>query len=153
MVDGRSSKGGYLVVLSEPEEKKWNSALTAAQSILSGATAPRTAPDYEASRRIRQEQRRLNAAETEALCQDYRNNMSSYELAVKWGVNRKTVIAILDRNGIKQRVHSAKLSDAELTEAQALRAEGWSVKALARKYGISPTTMKKRLTPQNAPTK
>jgi hypothetical protein len=135
------------VVASSSDEKKWETALTAAQSVLqAAASAPPAAPDYEAKAPIRQEQRRLKRAEVEALVADYRGGMSTYQVASKWQINRHTVVAILDRNGMKQRCHSVKLTEAELTEACALRRDGWSVNALARRYGISPGTMKKRLT-------
>ena len=135
-----------MVVLSDTDEKKWQTALTAAHSVLlAAASSPPAAPDYEAKAAIRQEQRRLKRIEVKTLVAEYRGGMSTYQLAAKWKINRHTVVAILDRNGVKQRSYSAKLSEAELTEASALRREGWSVNALARRYGISPGTMKKRL--------
>jgi len=134
------------VVLTDTDANKWDEALLAAQRTLSaGANPRRTAPDYERTPSISQEQQRLKKVEIEQLVADYRGGLSTYQLAAKWRLNRHTVTAILDRNGVKQRTHAAKLTEAELTEAQALRRGGWSVNALARRYGISPGTMQKRL--------
>jgi len=105
-----------------------------------------TAHAYEPRRTIRQEQRHLAPAETEVLCREYQDGASTYQLAKKWGVNRHTVTAILERNGIEQRNHTAKISEDEVAEAKGLHTEeGWSVNALARRYGISSKTMKSRL--------
>ena len=135
-----------LVVLPDTDEKKWAEALLAARQILAtGAKPHRTAPDYEGKVSISQEQHRLKRADVEALLSDYRSGMSTYQLAAKWQLHRHTVTAVLDRNGVKQRSYAAKITEAEITEAQALRADGWSVNALARRYGIAPGTMKKRL--------
>lgn len=71
--------------------------------------------------------------------------MSTYQLAAKWKINRHSVSAILDREGIARRSFMAKLSDAELAEAEALHAEGWSMNALAKRYEVDPQTMKRRL--------
>jgi lambda repressor-like predicted transcriptional regulator len=134
------------VVLSDTDEKKWQTALAVAQTILAGAiAAPPAAPDYEAKSPIRQEQRWLKKAEVEALIADYKGGLSTYQLASKWGLNRHSVSKILTRHGVEQRTYGASLSEAELTEAEALRRDGWSMNALARKYGISPQTLKKRL--------
>lgn len=134
-----------MVVLSDTDEKKWQTALTTAKSVLSGAIAPRTAPDYEPKRTIRQEQKRLKRGEIAELIVDYRGGMSTYQLAVKWKINRHSVSAILDREGVARRSFAAKFTEAELTEAEALYAEGWSMNALAERYGVDPKTMKKRL--------
>ncbi|MBN9151531.1 MAG: helix-turn-helix domain-containing protein, partial [Micrococcales bacterium] len=133
------------VVLSDTDEKKWQTALAAAKSVLSGAIAPRTAPDYEPERLIRQEQKRLKRAEIAALIVDYRGGMSTYQLAAKWQINRHSVSAILNREGVERRSNAVKLTEAELIEAEALYAEGWSMNALAERYGVDPKTMKSRL--------
>lgn len=147
MRDGaaHSGPGGSPVVPSDADEKKWQTALASAKSVLSGATAPWTAPDYEPKRPIRQEQKRLKKAEVEAVVADYRGGMSTYQLAAKWKMNRHTISAILDREGITRRSYAAKLTDAEVTEAGALYADGWSMNALAKRYGVDPKTMKNRL--------
>lgn len=136
-----------VVVLTATGANTWGRALHGALSVLADmSTSPKTAPDYEPKRTIRQEQRRLTAAESEVLCREYQDGTSTYQLAKKWDINRHTVTAILKRNGIEQRDHTRRLSDGELAEAQALHAEGWSVNALAQRYAMSPKTMKNRLT-------
>jgi len=134
------------VVLSDTDEKRWQTALAFAQSVLAGAiVAPAAAPDYEAKAPIRQEQRWLKKSEVETLIADYKSGLSTYHLSGKWGLNRHSVSKILARHGVEQRTYGASLTEAELTEAEALRRDGWSMNALARKYGISPQTLRKRL--------
>ena len=134
------------MVLSQADEKTWASALNAARQALARTTpAARTAPDYETKTSISQPQHRLKSIQVESLVADYRGGLSTYQLATKWKVDRHTVTSILDRNGVKQRSYAVKLTEAELAEAAALRADGWSLNALAKRYGISPNTMKKRL--------
>lgn len=136
-----------MVVLSRTDANKWGHALEAARAVLSGAIAPRkNDPDDEHKHTLRQVQRHLDRNKREQLCHEYQDGRSTYQLAMKWGIHRQTVAAILKRHGIEQRVHGrSPLSEAELSEALALHADGWSINALGRRYGISPKTMKKRL--------
>lgn len=131
------------MLLSDTDEKKWATALSAARDVLAGSPAP-NAPQYEGTQSIRQEQRRLTPDETRAVAADYLAGASMREIAASWNINRETVAAALRRAGVEAR-QPKSLTAEQLAEASSLLEAGWSLNRLGRMYGIDPKTMKKRL--------
>jgi len=133
------------VDLSEAGQKQLETALRLAERVLAGdLPKPEADPAYEGTHSIRQVQRRLSPEEIESLVGDYRAGASTYQLAARWKIHRATVSNHLRRAG--ERVRTQGEVEVEMDEARQLRVEGWSFNRLARKYGIDPKTMKKRLT-------
>lgn len=77
--------------------------------------------------------RRLNQTELAVLADDYRAGATVYDLATKFGINRKTVNRQLKVLGVPMR--RASLTDAELTQAVALYESGLSLATVGEQVG------------------
>ncbi|WP_129670194.1 helix-turn-helix domain-containing protein [Phytoactinopolyspora endophytica] len=88
--------------------------------------------------RSRQIQGRLDAAETDGLIEAYREGLTVRELAVKFGIERRTASAHLRRRGVPMRQRG--LSPAQKDQARALREQGWSYGRIGDKFGIDAAT-------------
>ena len=96
-----------------------------------------------------QHQRRLNAVQTAELVAAYRAGAGVKELAVRFGVHRETVAAIVRRAGIKPRRRG--LTVAQVTQAAGLYAEGWSLARLGARFGVDGTTVWRALVAAGVP--
>ena len=133
--------GKSVVHPSETDQKKGESALRLAQSVMAGEIA--TPTEREGVRVIHQAQRRLTKDEVEQIGAQYCGGRSTYELTKEWGVNRETISLALRRAGVPTR--HPRLTDEQLKEALRLHRDGWSLNRLGQKFGLDPKTMKKRL--------
>lgn len=88
--------------------------------------------------------RRLLATELDAMVADYRGGMGCVLLSRKYGIAENTVLATLRGAGVDVR-KQGYLSPGMLGEMASLRAEGWTLKALGEKYGVTRQTVAARL--------
>ncbi|HVF74592.1 MAG TPA: hypothetical protein VM938_06045 [Acidimicrobiales bacterium] len=65
------------------------------------------------------------------------------ELAQRYNINRTTVMAHLDRQGVPTRYR--RLSEAQIAEAAQLYPQGWSLRKLSQRYGTSDNTVRSAL--------
>ncbi|MEV2224991.1 hypothetical protein AB0E01_34685 [Nocardia vinacea] len=106
----------------------------------SGGRSPRTVPaDQPPPRRAR----RLDEDEVRRLILGYVSGATTYELGDRFGVDRRTVSAILHRNDIPMRGRG--LSREQVDEAVDLYSRGWSLARVARYFAIDPVTVLNRL--------
>lgn len=100
---------------------------------------PRPLPD----RRVPGIARQLETGQVEQLIADYRAGVTVYQLGNRFGIDRRTVGAILKRNGVQTRWQ--RLSPAQIDEAVELYEAGWSLARIAERVGVTPTTVHRRL--------
>jgi transposase len=88
--------------------------------------------------------RRLMAVEIEAMVVDYQTGMGCVQLARKYGVSDNTVLVRLKAAGVELRPRG-KLTPTEAAELVRLRREGWTLTALAERYGVTRAAVHWRL--------
>jgi len=96
-------------------------------------------------------QRRLRQDEVALLLKDYVRGDSVEELIVAYGVNRTTVYAHLDRNGIQRPKGVGKLSAEEVRHAAGLYKDG-PLSAIAGEFGVGEETVRRALRRLGVPT-
>ena len=79
----------------------------------------------------------------ERLIAYYRAGTTVYTLGSQFGIDRRTVGAILKRHGVQTRWQ--RLSPARIDEAVELYESGWSLARIAERVGVTPTTVHRRL--------
>jgi DNA-directed RNA polymerase specialized sigma24 family protein len=79
----------------------------------------------------------------EQLIAGYRAGATVYTLSSQFGIDRRTVGAILKRHGAQTRWR--RLSSAQIDEAIELYGSGWSLARIAERVGVTPTTVHRRL--------
>jgi len=94
-----------------------------------------------------QRQRRLRQDEVAHLVADYVRGASVEELIIAYGVNRTTVYAHLDRNGIQRPRGVGRLSAEQVHDATGLHKSGHPVPAIALKFGVGEETVRRALRP------
>ncbi len=94
-----------------------------------------------------QHQRRLRQDEVARLVENYVSGASVDDLVVAHGINRTTVYAHLDRNGIERPRGVGKLSAEQVRHAAELYENGHAAPALALKFGVSEETLRRALRP------
>jgi hypothetical protein len=77
------------------------------------------------------------------LMDGYRAGGTVYQLGEQFGIDRRTVGAILKRNGVVTR--GGGLSPTQIDEAVELYESGWSLARIAERVGVTPTTVHRRL--------
>jgi hypothetical protein len=87
--------------------------------------------------------RRLTAAEEAELIAGYRAHVPVKELAVRFGIRRQTVNAILRRHDVA--THRIGLSPAQVTSAARLYRDGWSLTKLGEKFRVDGMTVRRYL--------
>jgi DNA invertase Pin-like site-specific DNA recombinase len=92
-----------------------------------------------------QRQRRLRQDEVALLVEDYVRGTSVNELVSAYGVNRTTVYAHLDRNGIERRRAVGKLSPEQVRHAAELYKTGDAVLAIALHFHVGEETVRRAL--------
>jgi DNA-binding CsgD family transcriptional regulator len=91
----------------------------------------------------RQAQKRLDAASVDVLVDGYLAGQTVYELAVEFGIGRRTVSAHLHRRGAPMRRRGLSLAQKE--EAFALRDRGWSLTQIGARFDVSAGTVRNHL--------
>ncbi|MDR7169683.1 putative HTH domain antitoxin [Nocardia kruczakiae] len=105
-----------------------------------GDKGPRLVPaDKSAPRRTH----RLDDEEVRGLIQGYVSGATTYELEDRFGVDRRTVSAILHRHNIPMRGRG--LSRGQVDQAVDLYSRGWSLARVARYFAVDPVTVLNRL--------
>ena len=87
----------------------------------------------------RQTQRRLTVVQQEAVAAAYVAGRSGYALAQEYGIERRTVTAILRRQGVRTRHRT--VTDEILVEATRLYSDGQSLAAIGRQFGVDAGTV------------
>ena len=87
--------------------------------------------------------RQLSAEQVEQLIAGYRAGATVYTLGSQFGIDRRTVGAILKRHGVQTRWQ--RLSPAQIDQAVELYDSGWSLARIAERVGVTPTTVHRRL--------
>lgn len=104
---------------------------------------PATQPHTRPQRRVPGVARQLDAEQVEQLIADYRAGATVYTLGRHFGIDRRTVGAILKRHGVQTRWQ--RLSLDQIDEAAELYESGWSLARIAEQVGVTPTTVHRRL--------
>jgi hypothetical protein len=108
--------------------------------VLSAAsTRSRTSTKRDRRRRARQ----LGTDQIQQLIAGYRSGATVYELAKRLRIERRTVSAILHRNGVPMR--RCGLSDAQVEDATRLYDQGWSLARIGKRMDVTADTVRKRL--------
>jgi DNA invertase Pin-like site-specific DNA recombinase len=92
-----------------------------------------------------QRQRRLRQDEVSLLVEDYCRGATVEELILAYGVNRTTVYAHLDRNGIHRPRGVGRLSAEQVQEAAGLYKSGHPVTTFALNFGVGEETVRRAL--------
>lgn len=95
--------------------------------------------------------RQLDADQVQALIQGYTAGATIYELGDRFGIDRRTVSAILHRHGVQMRRRG--LSPDQVDDAIRLYDSGWSLARIGEHLNIDPTTMLNRLRAHGVPTR
>jgi uncharacterized protein (DUF433 family) len=93
--------------------------------------------------RPKQVQRRLRPHEVEELIEAYQAGATVYELGAHFGMNRKSVSIILEREGIPRRYNL--LTGPDLERAVELYGQGDSLATIGAVFDINPSTVRKAL--------
>ncbi|WP_217697498.1 hypothetical protein [Nocardia donostiensis] len=86
---------------------------------------------------------RLDPDQIQTLIQDYLAGATTYDLDDRFGIDRRTVSAILHRHSIPMRRRG--LSPQQVDQAIGLYTPGWSLAKVARHLAVDPTTVLNRL--------
>jgi Mn-dependent DtxR family transcriptional regulator len=87
--------------------------------------------------------RQLDSQQVQELISGYQASATVYQLGERFGVNRRTVSAILHRHGVPMRRRG--LSPAQIDKAVQLYGEGWSLARIGERMAVDPTTVLARL--------
>lgn len=80
---------------------------------------------------------------------DYASGMGCVLLSRKYGVAENTVLVHLKASGVELRPRG-KLTPEEAEELVRLRQDGWTLRALAERYGVSRAAVSSRLSRRSA---
>jgi len=87
--------------------------------------------------------RQLDADQVEELIAGYRSGATVYELGDRFGIERRTVSAILRRHGVPMRRRG--LSPEQVDHAIHLYKLGWSLARVGDHFGVHHTTVLNKL--------
>jgi DNA-binding MarR family transcriptional regulator len=104
--------------------------------------AGRLEPWVEPEEQPVQQLRRLSVDEISDLVAGYRDGQTVFQLGSRFGINRKTVGAILKRQGVST---SKGVPQEDWPELSRLRAEGWKLRALAERFSVEADTVSRTL--------
>lgn len=88
--------------------------------------------------------RRIVATDMEAMIADYEGGMGCVLLSRKYDIAENTVLARLRNAGVEVTPQGV-LTLGQVEEMAALRAQGWTLSALGKKYGVTRQTVATRL--------
>jgi len=89
--------------------------------------------------------RRLTDADTHRLIAGYLGGHTLEQLAVEYGVHRRTVAAHLQRHGVARRVIVSKMTPADIDAAAHRYQVGESLAAIAETFQVNPATVGRNL--------
>jgi hypothetical protein len=95
--------------------------------------------------------RQLDANQVQALIQGYTSGVTTYELGDRFGIDRRTVSAILRRHSVDMRRRG--LSPDQADDAIRLYNSGWSLARIGEHLSVDPTTVLNRLRERGIPTR
>jgi transposase len=87
--------------------------------------------------------RRLPDDQVRQLIEDYKSGATVYELGDQFGIERRTVSAILHRHGVPMRRRG--LSEEQIDDAIRLYNQGWSLARIAARMDVAAGTVRQRL--------
>lgn len=87
--------------------------------------------------------RQLDDEQVQKLIEGYEAGATVYELGDRFGIERRTVSAILHRHGVGMRRRG--LSEPQIDDAVRLYAQGWSLARIATRMNITDHTVRQRL--------
>jgi len=79
------------------------------------------------------------------------DSATTYELGARFGINRRTVSAILHRHGVDMRRRG--LSPDQVDDAVHLYNMGWSLARIGEHLNVDPTTVLTKLRERSIPTR
>ncbi|PPJ27499.1 hypothetical protein C5E45_34805 [Nocardia nova] len=95
--------------------------------------------------------RRLGPDQVQQLITGYRSGETVYQLGARFGIERRTVSAILHRNNVPMRRRG--LSAEQIDDAIHLYKLGWSLARIGQRLGVDPTTVLNKLRRLGIPTR
>lgn len=101
---------------------------------------PWTSPKLTGTTRVR----RLLATDLEEMVADYEAGMGCVRLSRKYGVAENTVLERLKRAGVDIRGRGQPPSN-EIDEMVVLRAQGWTLRMIGERFGVTRQTVATRL--------
>ncbi len=87
--------------------------------------------------------RQLESQQVQELIAGYQAGATVYQLGDQFGVDRRTVSAILHRHDVPMRRRG--ISPDQIEEAVKLYGEGWALARIGERMGVDPTTVLTRL--------
>ena len=96
-----------------------------------------------AKRKISKNQKQLSDAEVASIIEEYKNGISTYDLAKKYGCHRETISNHLKKHGII--VSIKKITTETETEIIKLYENGLPTKEIAERFGVGKSTVKRYL--------
>ena len=87
--------------------------------------------------------RQLDAERVQNLIEGYQSGGTVYELGDQFGIERRTVSAILHRHSVPMRRRG--LSAAQVDEAVGLYHQGWSLARIGERMNVADGTVRQRL--------
>lgn len=93
--------------------------------------------------------RQLDSDQVQQLIEGYQSGATVYELAAQFGIERRTVSAILHRHGVPMRRRG--LSEEQIDDAVRLYSQGWSLARIAARMDVAAGTVRQRLHERGVP--
>jgi hypothetical protein len=128
-----------------------NTQVEALETLLRKLPDPTSAAPPSVDRPKPGRARQLDANQTQTLIQGYTAGATTYELGDRFGIDRRTVSAILHRHGVNMRRRG--LSPNQVDDAIRLHTIGWSLARIGEHLDVDPTTVLNRLRKQGVPTR
>ena len=91
---------------------------------------------------------RLDPDQTQQLIASYRAGSTVYQLAEEFGIERRTVSAILHRHDVPMRRRG--LTDDQIDDAERLYHHGWSLARIGDRMNVTADTVRTRLLERGA---
>lgn len=107
---------------------------------LPGADTPPIKREPRPTQRVA---KRLKGAQVKELVEAYESGATTYQLAERLGIERRTVSKILKRQGVTPRWQ--RLTEADVDEAERLYAQGLSLARVAERLDVAADTVRVRL--------
>lgn len=132
-----ASRGGWGSLLEHEEQV---TTLEALRQQLPGLVAP---PEPPLQRPRPRRARQLDHTQIDELIASYRAGTSTYQLAERFDIERRTVSAIPQRHDIPMRSHG--LNPEHVDEAIRLYTQGWSLARIGNRMDVTADTVRARL--------
>lgn len=120
-----------------------NAQVEALEALLRKLPDPTTPVPPSADRLKPGRARQLDASQVQALIQGYTTGATTYELGDRFGIDRRTVSAILHRHDVY--IRRRGLSPDQADDAIHLYNSGWSLARIGEHLSVDPTTVLNRL--------